>query len=83
MSDATGPEIGISPLSGDIECAVYTVHVHIYRPVGSAGEWTLIVRDHDGSLRVWDATFPDDEAAYRAFEDAVVADGLGSVRRSS
>ncbi|WP_246691567.1 hypothetical protein [Methylobacterium sp. WL12] len=68
----------ISPLSGDVECAIQTVQVHIYRLAGTRDGWTLKVIDHEGSPIVWPEAFASDEAAYEAFENAVIKDGLGS-----
>ncbi|MFK5597936.1 hypothetical protein ACFZ8E_13100 [Methylobacterium sp. HMF5984] len=78
MAVIPGPEIESSPLSGDIECADHTVHVHIYRFAGTQDGWTLKVIDHEGSPIVLPEAFGSDDAAYQAFEDAVIKDGLGS-----
>ncbi len=78
MSAIPDQQMETSPLSGEVTVAGQTTHVYIYRFARSVSEWTLVVRNDDGSLKVWDSPFPSDKAAHRAFEMAAADEGPGS-----
>ncbi len=77
MSAIPDQQMETSPLSGEVTVAGQTTQVYIYRFARSASEWTLVVRNHDGSLKIWNTPFPSDKAAHRVFEMAVAEEGPG------
>lgn len=78
MATIPDREIEFSPLGGRVTRDGCTVQVHIYRFAKSNDEWTLEVVDHDDGHTVWEDTFPDDQEAYEAFEQALKEDGIRS-----
>ena len=71
-------ELEYSPLSGIVTRDGISVDVQIYRFAGADEPWQLEVIDHEGGSTVWDYRFASDKHAYRAFNAAVVSEGIRS-----
>ncbi|MCJ2092051.1 MULTISPECIES: hypothetical protein [unclassified Methylobacterium] len=71
-------ELEHSPLSGIVTRDGISVDVQIYRFAGPDEPWQLEVIDHEGGSTVWDYRFASDKHAYRAFNEAVAREGIGS-----
>lgn len=78
MATIPDREIEFSPLGGRVTRDGCTVQVHIYRFANGDDEGTLEVVDHEEGHTVWENTFPDDQEAYEAFEQALNEDGIHS-----
>ncbi len=76
-------ELEFSPLSSRLTRDGVTVDVKIYRFAGTDDPWQLEVVDHEGGSTVWDDQFPTAQDAYRAFNEAVEEDGIGSFAAAS
>lgn len=76
MAD-TDPTIIESTLSRTVSRDGITVRVLIYR-LEHSPKWALEVVNDNGTSSVWDDLFDTDEAAFEAFAQAVVAEGMES-----
>lgn len=72
------PEIEESPLSTPFTEHGITVEVKIFRLAEGSEGWSLEVVSPDNASTVWDDLFATDAEAYRAFQQTVEREGIGT-----
>ena len=71
------PNLVTSSLSGSQSKDGISVEVNIFR-LENEDQWTLEVVNEKGTSIVWDDKFTDDDAAFKAFEQVVVDEGMAT-----